>query len=129
MNLYTIIMVEPLSQIPVGTIVGEELFLTLGGLPGGETSGPWHEKQINIVNDAVNKWHQNVPELATKLHQSQRNATLGSVSIKNYCFTFNFNTGDEIDLDCYFDDTSSLFKTLKMACEGTDMVATKFDSI
>ena len=129
MNLYTIIMVEPLSQIPDGAIVGEELFLTLGGLPGGETNGPWREKQVNIVTDAVNKWHCNVPKQATKLHKQQRDAALGSVNVKNYCFTFNFNTGDEIDLDCYFDDTSILFKTLKQACEGTDMVATKFDSI
>lgn len=129
MNLYTIVMVEPVDKIPPGARAGEDITLVLGGIPGGETKGPWRYDQRDIIETAVKQWHSQVPEKATELHKSQREFIRHILEQQNYYFTFEFHTGNDIDLDCYFEDTTALFNTLKQACEGTDMVASKFDSI
>ena len=129
MNLYTIVMVEPIEKIPPGTKAGEDITLVLGGIPGGETKGPWRDDQKEIIEAAVKQWHSQAPEKVTDLHRFQRDIIRHNLDQENYYFSFEFHTGDDIDLDCYFDDTTALYKTIKQACEGTDMVPTKFDSI
>jgi len=129
MNLYTIIMVEPLDKISPDSRAGEDITLVLGGIPDGETKGPWRDDQREIIEIAVKQWHRQVPEKATELHRFQREIIRHSLNQENYYFSFEFHTGDDIDLDCYFDDTTALFNALKQACEETDMVASKFDSI
>jgi hypothetical protein len=129
MNLYTIVMVEPVDKIPAGARAGEDVTLVLGGIPGGETTGPWRDDQRGIIETAVKQWHRQVPEKVTELHKCQREIIRRILDQENYYFTFEFHTGDDIDLDCYFEDTTALFEILKQACEGTDMVPTRFDSI
>lgn len=129
MNLYVIIMVEPRDKVPVGAKAGEEFTLMLGGIPAGETMGPWRREQQEIIESTVTKWVETKPEKATPRHLAQRRHTLKTLENGDYRFTFEFFTTDPINLEAFQKDTSDLFHRLQDACKGTDMVATKFNSI
>ena len=101
----------------------------LGGIPRGETDGPWREEQQTLIEQAVREWHEQKPKNVTKLHQQQRNGVLHQVKQGDFGILWNFNTGDKIDLDCFQKDAEQLYLALANACKGTDMVATKFDSL
>jgi hypothetical protein len=129
MNLYIFIMVEPRDKIPAGAKAGDEFTLMLGGIPAGETKGPWQEDQKEVIHAAITNWYKEKPANATAIHLTQRKAVLDDLENDNYYFTFEFSTGDEISLDALSTDTSRLYLLLQEACQDTDMVVTKFDSI
>lgn len=128
MNLYTLIIIELKSKVQPGTLSNEQ-FLLLGGLPCGETRGPWSHEQRDVINSTVLNWYKTIPNNATKTYQEQRKHTLKNLDQGNYCFIFEFHTFDNINLECFYQDTKALFNTLKNAIQGMDMVVNKFDSI
>ena len=129
MNLYISIMVEPKDKIPKGTTAGGQFMSALGGIPRGESQGPWREDQCELIETAIKQWYANKPTQVTDLHQNQRDSVLSQFEQGDYGFLFSFSTGDAIDLDCFQKDTEQLYLALELSCKGTDMIATKFDSV
>ena len=129
MNLYISIMIEPKNKIPSGTTAGGQFFAALGGIPRGETQGPWREEQHARIEQAVQQWHADQPAAVTRLHALQRDTALLKSQQQDFGFLFDFSTGDAIDLECFQKDAEQLYLALAQACQGTDMVATKFDSV
>ena len=129
MNLYISIMVEPKHNIRPGASSGGQFMLALGGIPRGDSQGPWRDDQRERIEQVVQQWHVNSPAQTTKQHQQQRDHVLHQLEQGDYSFLFNFSTGDIIDLDCFQQDMEQLYLALEKACKGTDMVASKFDSV
>lgn len=129
MNLYISIMVEPKHKIRPGAPSGGQFMLALGGIPRGDSAGPWSDDQRERIEQAVRQWHLCIPEQTTVRHREQRDAVLQLLETGDYSFLFDFSRGDIIDLDSLQNDAEQLYLALKEACQGTDMVATQFTSV
>ena len=129
MDLYTFVLVEPKPKPPEKEKTSTAVFLPLGNFPDGDTAPPWTDEQSEVVSKAVLGWYNNPPEDATSAYKKQRKNVHHNLKEKDYRFVFEFHTHDSIKLSSYLNDIGELFKALELACEGTDMVTTRFDSI
>ena len=126
MDLYTFIMVEPVSSECV-KVRPSHVLNVLGNFPQADSDGPWNDAQCRHVRAAVTRWYHAGDKDVDLSGQRQR--LLRQIETADFCFVLAFHTSDGGDLDNYRADTEALFDALWQDCAAVGLRVSRYDSL